>query len=64
MSIRAGSSSIPDIELIAGTSGVRDMDVFETPLLKKLSMTDADEGNSHVASVLIVKAMRLYSRFC
>lgn len=37
-----------------------DMDGFETPLLKKLSMTDADEGKSHVAGVLIPTKMRPY----
>lgn len=36
------------------------MDVFETPLLKRLSMTDADEGKSHVAGVLIPSPMRPY----
>lgn len=37
-----------------------DMDGFETPLLEKLSMTDAEEGRSHVAGVLIPAKMQPY----
>jgi putative restriction endonuclease len=37
-----------------------DQAFFETPLFKKLSKTDADEGKSHVAGILILVKMRPY----